>query len=230
MDTFTGRREPVRVLLIDNSIFTLQGLKTFLLKSSCIVVVGTARTEAEAFASIGMCRPDVVVLDVRVGRANGIDMCRAIRESHPNIGVLFFTQHDDKNLLHAAILAGAQGYLLKTAAADAVVKSIEIVATGQAITDQRLTQQVITWLQDGNWESPGNAETGCSKDDRHVLSLVASGKTNKEIAQILNVEPRAVATRLQKIYKRLRISRRSEAARYYVCLEKSMDGLESFSH
>jgi len=146
-----------------------------------------------------------------------------IRETHPRVGVLFFTSHDNKDLLRAAILAGAQGYLLKTAAADAVARSIEIVATGRAIMDQQLTQQVIAWVKDGGRSARASIEGHCSASDLQLLSYVASGKTNKEIAQQLNIAPNVVATRLQKIYKRLRISRRSEAARYYVHLENSLD-------
>ena len=230
MDKLTGRREPIRVLLIDDSMLTLHGLKTLLSKNSRLDIVGVARTQAEALAAIQTHRPHVVVLEVRVGQASGIDLCKTIRESHPNIGVLFFTAHDDKNLLHAAILAGAQGYLLKTAAANVVAKSIEVVATGEAIMDQQLTQQVITWVRDGGLTGQQRIPYSCSKDDRQLLSLVATGKTNKEIAQELNLVPRMVATRLQRIYKRLKISRRSEAARYYVHLEKDRHGLEGGVH
>ena len=226
MDKLTGIRKPIRVLLIDDSILTLQGFKTFFSKNSQIDIVGGAKTRSEALAAIQTHNPHVVVLEVRVGQTSGIDLCRAIRESHPNIGVLFFTAYDDKNLLHAAILAGAQGYLLKTAAADTLAKSIEIVATGEAIMDQQLTQQVITWVRDGGWAERERGQDRCSKDDMQLLSLVATGKTNKEIAQELNLAPSVVATRLQKVYKRLRISRRSEAARYYVQLETDRHGLE----
>lgn len=225
-----GLRQPVRVLLIDDSILTLHGLKTFLSKSSHIDIVGVARTRAEALAAIQTHRPNVVVLEVRVGQASGIDLCRTIRESRLNIGVLFFTEHDDKDLLHSAILAGAQGYLLKTAAAEDVVRSIEIVATGEAIVDHRLTQHVIAWVRDGGEATQEGTQDKCSNDDLRLLSLVASGKTNKEIAKGLNVQPNIVAARLQRIYKRLRISRRSEAVRYYVHLEKATHGFEGLYH
>jgi DNA-binding NarL/FixJ family response regulator len=89
---------------------------------------------------------------------------------------------------------------------------------------------VIQWVRDGNWTTPESVKDDCSKDDPLLLSPVAAGKTNKDIAQdkILNVAPSVVATRLQKAYKRLRISRRSEAARCYAILEKTMhrQGLE----
>lgn len=224
METPTGRRTRIRVLLIDGSILALHGLKTFLSKSRHIVIVGIANTKVEALAAIRTYRPDVVVLEARVGQASGIDLCGTIRESHPHIGVLFFTAHDDRNLLHSAILAGAQGYLLKTASADAVVRSIEIVSTGQAIMDHQLTQQVIAWVRDGGRAAEETGKDRCSKNDLRILSFVAAGKTNKEIAQELNISPGVVSTRLQKIYKRLKISRRSEAARYYVRLEKDMHG------
>lgn len=228
MDKWTGIRERIRVLLIDDSVLTLNGLKTILSKSNHIEIVGVARTQPDALTAIHAHKPNVVVLEVRVGPSSGIDLCKAIRESHPNVGVLFFTAHDDKHLLHSAILAGAQGYLLKTAAADALVKSIEIVAAGEAIMDYQLTQHVIAWVRDRIRAPQENVKDGCSRDDLLLLSRVAAGKTNKDIAQELNVAPGVVTTRLQKIYKRLKVSRRSEAARYYV--QQTTHGRESCPH
>ncbi len=208
------------MLLVDGSIFVLHGLKTFLSESDRIVIVDSARTEAEAFAALRTCQPDVVILAVRVGRANGIEMCRVIRESHPNIGVLFFTAYNDRHLLYSAILAGAHGYLLKSASREDVVKSIEIVAAGNAILDHQSTQHVITWVRSGGWITPSKPVQEFSADDQRILSLITAGKTNKEIAQVLQVAPRAVATSLQKLYKRLRISKRTEAASYFAQFEK----------
>lgn len=223
MNKSTRQRNSIRVLLVDQSILTLQGLKTILAKRSHIEVVGVAHTAAKALSAINAYRPDVAMLEVRAENDSGIDLCKKIREAHPNIGVLFFTAHDDKDLLRSAILAGAHGYLLKTAKADAVTKSIEIVATGQAILDQQLTQHVLTWVKDKCSAVSVTAKGNCSRDDLRLLAYVASGKTNKEIALELDVTPTVVATRLQRIYKRLGISRRSEAARYYVHLEKDLD-------
>ncbi|MBK9307403.1 MAG: response regulator transcription factor [Nitrospira sp.] len=219
----TGVRKAIRVLLIDESILTLYGLKTFVSKSDHIEVVGIATTCGEALTAIETHRPNVVMLEVEVERRSGIELCKKIRDGYPHIGVLFFTAHDNKDLLRAAILAGAQGYLLKSAAADAVTKSIEIVATGQAIMDQHLTEHVITWVKARGAGPSAMGKGHLSRDDRRLLGYVASGKTNREIALELGVLPTAVATRLQRIYKRLRISRRSEAARYYVHLEMGVD-------
>jgi len=224
--TMRGSREvrkAIRVLLIDESMLTLYGLKAFVSKSDHIEVAGIATTCGEALTAIAIHRPNVVILEVEVERRSGIELCKTIRDAHPHIGVLFFTAHDNKDFLRAAILAGAHGYLLKTASADAVTKSIEIVASGQAVTDQHLTEHVITWVKDKGIAAVRSEKDHCSRDDLRLLSYVASGKTNREIALELDVPPTIVATRLQRIYKRLGISRRSEAARYYVHLEQGLD-------
>jgi len=176
------------------------------------------------------CQPDVVVLDVRVGPTSGITLCRVIRESYPNTAVLFFTSDDDRHTLQSAILAGAQGYLLKGASEEAIVKGIEIVAAGQAIMDQRLTPQLLAWVRDGKRTTPRERVEDCSIADRRILSLIAAGKSNKEIARELNVTPGAVTARLRAVYKRLKISRRSEAVRYFVQWEKGLCGHTNHSH
>ncbi|MBH0203149.1 MAG: response regulator transcription factor [Nitrospira sp.] len=217
-------QERARVVLIDDSSFVLEGLQVVLSKSRRILVAGTARTEEEAFALVRTCQPDVVVLDVRVGPASGITLCRVIRESYPNTAVLFFTSDDDRHTLKSAILAGAQGYVLKDASAEAIVKGIEIVAAGQAIMDERLTQQLLAWVREGKRTAPRERVEDCSSADRRIFSFIAAGKSNKEIARELNVTPSAVTARLRAVYKRLKISRRSEAVRYFVQWEEGLSG------
>lgn len=210
----------VHVLLVDGSIITLHGLKSYLSESNHIIVVGTARTEQAALTALKICQPDVVVLGVRVGRASGIDICRVMRESYPKIAVLFFSEYDDKHVLQSAILAGAQGYLLEIASREALVKSIELVATGRGILDPQLTRQVMNWIRDGGRGATHKTVQELSGQDQKILSLVAAGKTNKEIAQELQIAQTLIAARLQKLYKRLQVSRRTEATSYFVRLAK----------
>lgn len=152
----TEAQKRVRVLLVDGSTITLHGLKGYLSESDHIIAVGTARTERAALTALKICQPDVVVLGARVGRASGIDMCRVIRESYPKIAVLFFSECDDKTVLRSAILAGAHGYLLKTASPEAVVRSIDLLATGQSVLDQQVTQQVLTLGASWRMEYPAD--------------------------------------------------------------------------
>lgn len=208
--------QPIRVLLVDESIVTLQGLQILLSKSKKLTIVGTASSEAEAFAVIQRCKPDMVVLDVQVRGANGITMCRMIREQYPETGIVIFTAHDSKDLLHEAILAGAQGYLLKSASRESIIKSLETVSSGQAVMDHHLTPQVMAWVREIGEHSSSQSTENWLKEDIQLLALIAQGNTNKEIAQALGVTRGVVSARLQKIYRRLNISRRSEAASYFV--------------
>ena len=216
----TNIRQPVRVVLVDQSDLVLQRLKTVLSKSYHIVVVGTARTQGEAGVLLRSGRPDVIVLDTHVGDVCGIALCQTIRKSYPQVAVLFFTANDDKRLLRAAVLAGAQGYLLKRASGEAVTKAIEIVAAGQAIVDRQLTQEILKWIRDHKRAAQGRRSNSRSASDTRVLSLIAAGYSNKEIARQLNVTPGVLLSKLRGIYRRLNISRRSEAASYFVRWEQ----------
>jgi two-component system, NarL family, response regulator DevR len=174
-------RERARVVLIDDSSFALEALQVALSKSSRILVAGTARTEGEALTLLKICQPDVVILDVRVGRASGINLCGVIRESYPTTAVLFFTAEDDRYTLRSAILAGAQGYLLKSASEEAIVKSIEIVAGGQAIMDQQLTPQLLAWVRDGRGSVQRERIEDCSRADFRVLRSLQPEKATRRL-------------------------------------------------
>ncbi|MDH4081721.1 MAG: response regulator transcription factor [Nitrospira sp.] len=208
-------RQQVRVLLVDQSDGVRQRLKTALATNPYTVVVGTARTPYEAGVLLHTCHPDVAVLDIQAGDLSSIHLCRTIRKSYPQIAVLFFTASDDHRLLKSAILAGAQGYLLKQASGEAVAKAIEVVAAGQAVVDQQLTPELLKWVRERTGPAQRTRSSRCSASDMRVLSLIAAGKTNKEIARHLNVTPGVFRARLLKIYKRLGISRRSAAASYF---------------
>jgi two-component system, NarL family, response regulator DevR len=215
MTPSTGTRDHARVLLVDASPFVLQGIQEVLTKSRHLRVVGTAQSTDETLAAVRTSRPTVVVSEVQVGRASGIDLCRAIRESYPKISVLFFTDRDDQHLLRSAILAGAQGYLLKKASAEAVVRGIEVVSEGLAIMDPELTPQIMAWVREQGSGTRIQRLNECSEDEIRVLALISEGRTNKEIAHRLKISPGKLSTRLRALYRRLNISRRPEVAKYY---------------
>ena len=216
MTPSTGTRDHAHVLLVDASPFVLQGLQQILAKSRHVRVVGTAQSTDDALAAVQTCRPTVVVSEVQVGRASGIDLCRTIRESYPKISVLFFTNRDEQHLLRSAILAGAQGYLLKKASAEAVVRGIEVVSEGMAIMDHQLTPQIISWVKEQGRGLLFQQLNECSEDELRVLALMSAEKANKEIAQELKISPRQLSARLRALYKRLNILRRSEVVKYFV--------------
>jgi two-component system, NarL family, response regulator DevR len=208
--------EQIRVLLVDDSVVVLHGLTTILKENKNIVIVGTASTYDEAITAVGQHRPDVVLLDVRVGVASGIDLCETLRHRFPKTSMCFLTAYEDRALLRAAIRAGAQGYLLKSCSGVEVARSIAIVAEGKAVVDPALVTQVMTWIRDSAQGSRRQSIEDCSKSDFEVLSRIAAGKSNKESAQELHATPAKIASRIQAIYKRMKISRRSEATSCFV--------------
>lgn len=208
--------EQIRVLLVDDSVVVLHGLKTILEENRNIVIVGTASTHDEAITAVKQDRPDVVLLDVQVGSTSGIDLCETLRDTFPQIGICFLTAHEDRALLRAAIRAGAQGYLLKSCSGVDVGRSVEIVAEGKAVIDPILIPQVITWIRERAQLVRPKSMDDCSEADYELLSRIAAGKSNKEIAQELQATPTRIASRIQSVYKRLKISRRSEATSCFV--------------
>lgn len=211
--------EPVRVFLIDESVIALQGLRAVLSTCERIIVVGTASTEVDAHAQVQACQPNVVVLEMLFGRMSGINICRTIQQAHPNIAVLFFTAKDDASLLRSAIDAGAQGYLLKSASTEALLRSIEAVAIGKAVVDPYLTHLVLTWMRMGIGRMP---QYSLAVEDLRLLSLVATGKTDEQIAQELSVNRRVIVSRLHRLYQRLGITRRAEAVRHFLEYEHEL--------
>ncbi len=208
--------EQIRVLLVDDSVVVLHGLKTILEENRNIVIVGTASSHDEAITAVGQYRPDVVLLDVQVGSASGIDLCETIRQTFPLTAILFLTTYHDRALLRSAIHAGAQGYLLKSCSGVDIARSVEIVAEGKAVIDPILIPQVITWIRERAQLVRRKSMDDCSEADYELLSRIAAGKSNKEIAQELQATPTRIASRIQSIYKRLKISRRSEATSCFV--------------
>ncbi len=169
-------------------------------------------------------------MDIRMPVLDGLAATRLIKSEFPELAVVILTASEADADLFEAVKSGAQGYLLKSASEEAIVKSIEIVAGGQASMDPRLTQQLLAWVRDERGTAQRERMEDGSSVDFRVLSLVAAGKSNKEIAQELNVTLSVVMGRLRAVYKRLNISRRSEAAKYFVQWEKGLSGHTNLSH
>jgi CheY-like chemotaxis protein len=149
LELCTAMPEQIRVLLVDDSVVVLHEMQSILARNQNINIVGMARTQAEAMAAVRECRPDVVLLDVQVDSASGIDLCKIIRRTFPKTAVLFLTACHDAKLLRSAIRAGAQGYVLKSCLDGDVAKYIESVSAGKAVIDPAMTEHVITWIREG---------------------------------------------------------------------------------
>ncbi|HVK58776.1 MAG TPA: response regulator transcription factor [Candidatus Kapabacteria bacterium] len=207
---------PVRVLIVDDHEVVRVGLRTLLTRVETIEVVGEASTPQEALEKIDPLHPDLVLLDVRLGEQNGFDVCRDIQKLERDVKVLILTSFADDNVIVEAISAGADGYLLKEVNRDALVDAIQKVASGHSILDPAVTGRVFGKVQSLIQNPGGNKLSLLSAQESKVLALVAEGKTNKEIAAAMGLSDKTIKNYFSNILDKLQMTRRSQAAAYYV--------------
>lgn len=217
------KQDLIRVLLVDESMLSREGLKAILRHEKTITIVGESSTASEAFAAAQNYQLHVIVMDLQLAGSHGIEACRAIRGAYPDISILCLTAEDDTDLFRSAFRAGAQGYLLKTAEGKAIVNAIKALSAGQSTLDPSVTENLMTWIRQSCLAQKPTTKDLLSSHDMQVLFLVSSGKVTDEIAKTLNLPPRDVKARLRNIYKQLHISRRSQAASYFALHAKTLD-------
>ena len=175
-----------------------------------LAVVGEASSGPEALAKVGVLAPQVILMDVRMEKMNGIEACREIKSHYPSVHILMITSYTDDDAIVSSVLAGASGYLLKNVNRAELLRSIRLVATGQSLLDANATKQLMERLQ-----TP-TAGSELTEREREVLALVARGYTNKQIADALYVTEKTARNHVSHILEKLGLSRRSEAAVFAV--------------
>jgi DNA-binding NarL/FixJ family response regulator len=212
----TTKTQAIRVLLVDDHEVIRVGLRTVLGQTQGITVIGEAGTMADAIQQAQRLKPDVILMDVRLPDGSGVDACREILGALPGTRVIFLTSYADDDSVLAAVLAGAQGYVLKEIDSPALVEAIRSVAKGQSILDSTVTERALRWLR-GLHDQPAAPGTDqLSSQEERVVALVAEGKTNKEIAVALGLSDKTVKNYLANVFQKLRITRRAQAAAFFV--------------
>jgi two-component system response regulator DevR len=208
--------ESLRVLLVDDHELVRMGLRTLLSGIDGFAVVGEAGSVAEAIAVARKSRPDVVLMDVRLPDGSGVEACREIRSDFPDVRVLMLTSFADEDAVFSAIVAGASGYLLKQARADALLDAIRTVGRGGSLLDPAVAQKVLDRVRHSAAVSPRDDKLGALSDqERKILPLIADGKTNREIAEALYLSEHTVKAYVSDLLSKLALRRRSEAAAFF---------------
>lgn len=202
----------IRLMIVDDSEVVRVGLAAVLSQDPDLELVGQASTSEDAVALAARIEPDLVLLDVRIPEAGGIEAGRQILEALPNTRVLFLSAFADDELVRAAILIGANGYLLKEIDAELLIESIKRVAAGESLLDAGVRRGVLEWVMRSVSTPATSAKTRLTPQEQRIVALVAEGKTNKEIAAILDLSPKTVKNYLHNVFEKLGIQRRSQAA------------------
>ena len=209
---------PVRVLLVDDHEVVRVGLRALLAAAAGIEVVGDAATAADAVREASRLAPDVVVVDVRLPDGSGVEACREIRAARAAARVIMLTSYADEDALFASILAGASGYLLKQTRGADLVDAIRTVHAGGSLLDPAVTGQVLRRLRRPSGPA-GDGQAGELSDlERRIVALMAEGKTNREIAEVVFLSDKTVKHYVSGILRKLRVARRSEAAAWWARL------------
>src|SRR3954468_2273127 len=201
---------PIRVFLLDDHEVVRRGLRDLLESDGDICVVGESGSAVEAAARIPALRPDVAVLDGRLPDGSGIDVCRDVRSVDPAIKALILTSYDDDEALFAAIMAGAAGYVLKQIHGTDLVDAIRRGAAGQSLLDPAVTARVLERIRKGP-EQPDELRD-LTEQERKILTLVAEGLTNREIAGRMFLAEKTVKNYVSSLLAKLGLERRTQAA------------------
>lgn len=207
---------PLRVMVVDDHELVRDGIKALLNEADGILVVGEAGTVREAVACAEAVLPDVILMDVRLTDGSGIDATREILASQPATHVLMLTSYADDDAMLASIMAGAAGYFLKQVRGGELVHAVRTVGTGQKLLDATVTKGVLDRIRAGKHLLGDRRLARLSGQEERVLTQVSEGKTNRQIAESLELAEKTVKNYVSSILAKLEVSRRAEAATYLV--------------
>ncbi|MFF2045501.1 response regulator [Kitasatospora sp. NPDC058170] len=222
-------RSPIRVLVADDQTVVREGIVMLLGLLPGIEVVGAAADGEEAVALVERYRPDVVLMDLRMPRVDGVEATRRIRAGHPETEVVVLTTYADDDSLFPALQAGARGYLTKDAGGEEIARAIADVRSGAAGLSPLVQLRLLERLADGGPAAPGepgaaSAEPGRTSSgelpdgltarEAEVLALIAEGLSNAEIARRLFVSPATVKTHINNLFAKTAVRDRAQAVAY----------------
>jgi DNA-binding NarL/FixJ family response regulator len=202
----------IRLMLVDDHEVVRLGLRAIFELEEDIRVVAEAGDGVEALAVAQRERPDVILMDIRMGATDGIATCRDVRSCLPETAVVMLTSFGTDAAILSALVAGASGFLLKNTGRQDLLRAVRLVAEGHSLLDPAVTGRVTKRLVELATKELPRELSALSEREREVLALVAQGKTNRQIAETLVISEATARNHVSHILEKLGMSRRSEAA------------------
>jgi DNA-binding NarL/FixJ family response regulator len=198
--------------MVDDHVVFRDGLKTLLEIAQIAQVVGTARCGKDALQMVSECPCDLVVLDVALPANDGIWCTRQLKEQAPLVRILILTMHSDDRMVVEALQAGADGYLIKSASFEEVVRAIQDLDAGKSYVDPRVARSLLSELRREHRPSASRRPVNrLSPREHEILVLAATGLNNKEIADHLTLTQNTIKTHLRSIYRKCGVPDRVQA-------------------
>ena len=206
-----------RLLLVDDHAVVRSGLRTLLEGQRDVEIVGEAGTAAEALEKTALLNPDVILMDIGLPDKSGIEATREIKKKFPRVSVVALTIHEDEEYFFKMLDAGASGYVPKRAAPEELLSAIQIVAAGEVYLYPTLAKFLVRDYLSVDHPADEKGEVdGLTGRESEVLSHLAEGASNDEIAASLVISPKTVERHRENIMKKLNLHSRAELVRYAI--------------
>lgn len=196
---------PIRVALVDDHSLVRDGIKALLAVMAPLEVVGEAENGADAIEMVGLCQPDLLLVDISLKDMNGLELTRVLRSQYPSLKVLVLSMYDNYEYVSESVRAGASGYVLKNAPSREIIAAIEAIASGGTFYSAEIAQRLIADKSTDNELTPRESQ---------VLYKMAQGLNNKEMARELDISVRTVETHRLSIRRKLNIDKPAALIKY----------------
>lgn len=213
---------PIRILIADDHQLLREGIRNFLSLEPDFEIIGEAANGEEAIARTIELRPDVLLLDINMPKASGIEVASRLKESCPAVRILALTIHDDQNYMMNMIQSGAAGYLLKDVEPSMMVQAVRRVYAGESYVEPSLTKKLFQGITNREEKKVAPAAPGITEGDRlsareiEVLRLIGKGMSNAEIARTLYLSEKTVKNHLTNIFRKIDVTDRTQAVLYAI--------------
>lgn len=201
---------PIRVLVVDDHLVVRRGLRSMLADAENVEVVGGASNASEAIERVGSLQPDVVLLDIKMPGMDGLRLIRLLKQEHPQVKIIMLTIYDDEQFLVEAFRAGAHGYLLKNVGREELLNVLRTVSQGKRMLSEELMDSVLSQFGDLA-QKQAQSQFGLSDIEVDLLSMVAQGATNRQIAERMYWSEATVKRKLSDVYRKLGVLDRAQA-------------------
>ena len=208
--------QPIRVVLVDDHALVRQGFRRILEDDSDITVVGEAGNGLEGLALAKKLEPDVVVMDMAMPEMNGLHASIELLKQRPETRILILSMYSDEQYVKNALDAGVKGYILKNAIETDLTRAVRAVAAGEQYLSPELSGVLIRAIQHGSFEGSNDPYDKLTQREKQILQLIAHGKSNKEIAVLLDLSVNTVAVHRANLMSTLGVHKTAELVLFAV--------------